>query len=584
MIIKFNKIKFKNILSYGNKESEVVFDKGLNLISAQNGCGKSSIIDALNFCLFGKPYRDIKLENLINKNNGKGLLVEVEFSRGKDNYVVKRGLKPNVFELSKNGSSLESLSSKKLNQEELNKILGIDEKLFKNIVALGVNNNKPFLQMSLGEKRALIESIFNINVLSDMSKEVKKRNSLNTTDQKVKLSELSGYKNSKKEMVNYIEFLQSQRDSFVANKAREIELKEKEILDIEKIIATSSSNIEKGNKNILHIGENLKPHNHNELTEINSQISVLNYSKAEAEKKLSRISSEAFCPVCNSPLDGEHAKKHKKDLSDEIKNTEKKLVELTKKRDEITKQKNVFEHDSSLIEQIKEKVRGQESIIKSNTLLLESKKNDLKAIQSKENDVSDTQIDKLNEKLAILEDSITNTNSQINELSSKISMDTELLKILSDEGLRYFFLQKIIPQFNFYINEYLTKFEMDLYIEFDNMLEVSITQGKFNLSYQQFSAGEKTRIDMAILLSFYKLSKNMSNWSSSILFIDEILDSGVDTSGTQSFLKALSNIVKKEDKKLGIYLISHKLNGVEMKWDNILEVNKKGFFSSIVKK
>jgi DNA repair exonuclease SbcCD ATPase subunit len=162
-------------MSFGNNMTEFSFENGLNLISAKNGSGKSSIgPEALSYVLYGKPYRDIKVSELVNRKNKKGMLTEIDFLIDSDLYKIVRGIGPAKLELYKNGNPVESLSSKALNQEEINKLLGIDYKLFKMIIALSVNYNKPFLSLSIPEKREVLESIFNVKVFSEMLKKLKK--------------------------------------------------------------------------------------------------------------------------------------------------------------------------------------------------------------------------------------------------------------------------------------------------------------------------------------------------------------------------------------------------------------------------
>ena len=204
MFVQFNKLRFKNILSYGNNFTEIDFSNGINLIRAPNGSGKSTILDALNFVLFGKPFRNIKLNRLINRINEKNLVTEIEFNIGFDKWKIVRGLKPTVFEIYKNDQVLDKLSSKKLNQAEIDKLLGINQKLFKNIVGVAVTNNKPFLSMPIWEKRELIENIFNIDVLAEMSKEVKRRKTLEQSEEKLKITESSALEKQINDNKKYI--------------------------------------------------------------------------------------------------------------------------------------------------------------------------------------------------------------------------------------------------------------------------------------------------------------------------------------------------------------------------------------------
>ena len=186
-------------------------------------------------------------------------------------------------------------------------------------------------------------------------------------------------------------------------------------------------------------------------------------------------------------------------------------------------------------------------------------------------------IDELNEKVEILQNNIS-------EITHKIEIDNKLIDVLGDEGLRMYFFKKLLPVLNGKINHYLQKFELPVTLEFDSFMNETIKTGRFEQQYNQFSGGERSRIDMAILLSFFDISKIISNWSCSFLMIDEILDSGVDQDGISQFIATLYNIVTEQNKELGIYVISHKLSEIQVPWNEYIEINKKSLFSELKSK
>ena len=271
MFVEFKKLSFCTIMSYGASGAEIDFQTGLNTIKAANGSGKSSILDALTFVLFGKPYRDIKFSELVNTANGKGLEVTCEFKIGTDTYMIRRGLKPAVFEIYKNGKEMDMLSTKKLNQDEIDKLLGINLRLFKNIVAVAVTNNRPFLSLPIGDKRALIENIFNIDVLGSMCKDVKKRKTVNNTELDLKTTERRGVVNSIEDNESYIENMRRYIASF--NEVKDANLKtirenidkyQKEIDKRTKNLAIAESKIKELSKVCFGVayGSNIKQVSH----------------------------------------------------------------------------------------------------------------------------------------------------------------------------------------------------------------------------------------------------------------------------------------------------------------------------------
>lgn len=579
MYIEFKSLKFRNLLSYGNKLTTIDFHKGLNLIKAQNGSGKSSILDALNFVLFGKPFRNIKMNQLINKYNDKDLLVSVEFNIGNDEYEIIRGLKPNLFSLRKNGNEVDSLSSKKLNQEEIDKLLGINEKLFKNIVGIAVTNNKPFLSMSTGEKRMLIENIFNIDVLSEMNKEIKKRNTCEKTEQKLKITELDGYKNSIIDNQKYIKQINGYIDQFEENKAKEIANKTSELKENEEKIAKKIANIDIGNKKLEELTKNIIKIDEEKMTEISKTIGISEHERTRIKKTLSTIGQNKICPICNSELDEGHAKEHIDGLKEDLNKIENFV--LPKLNSELKELENIKQEkikNDRTIDVIKSKLIEEETNKKSIEKQIEKIKSEIKEIENKECNFS---IQEYEEKLASLKDKEQKLNEEVEVLNHNLEINEVLLNILGDEGMKKYFFEKLLPILNQRINFYLKKFELPAELEFNNMMEEKIMTGKFEQSYNQFSGGERARIDMAILLSFFDISKIISNWSCSILFIDEVLDAGVDASGTEHFISTLYNIVTEDDRSLGIYLISHKLGEIQMNWNEVIEIEKKNMFSNL---
>lgn len=579
MFVDFERIRFKNILSYGNKWTELDFHSGLNLIKAQNGSGKSTILDAINYCLFGNPFRNIKIAQLINKYNAKELVVEMTFKINGDSYTIIRGMKPSVYSLVRNGNEIASLSSKRLNQDEIDKLLGINERLFKNIVGIAVTNNKPFLTMSIADKRSLIESIFNIDVLSEMGREVKKRNALDKSEQRLQLSELNGIKNSIDDNKSYIEKIQRYIEQFDERKASSIASLMNSIGEYKAAIEQQERNVKNGKAAIENSKNSEQAPTTEEFGKVSAAIGVLEHESKDIQRKLDTVGKCAYCPLCGEKLDDERAVKHFDEIRArlaDIKNTL--LPKLFEEQNALTEKKNKFDALTQRINMINSKVIAEEVKLKSNQNTLKDLEKQVTELEEKTCDLTSAE----NEvKLQELTERMNEMNQKLDELNHRIEVDTKLMDVLGDEGLRMYFFKKLLPVLNQRINFYLKKFELQVSLEFDPYMEAKITTGRFEQSYNQFSGGEKSRIDMAILLSFFDISKMISNWSCSILFIDEVMDAGVDVNGTSQFLSALYNIVTENDKSIGIYLISHKLSDIDINWNEIIEIEKKSMFSEL---
>lgn len=579
MFVEFKKLSFCNIMSYGASGAEIDFQAGLNTIKAANGSGKSSILDALTFVLFGKPYRDIKLSELVNTSNGKGLEVTCEFKIGTDTYMIRRGLKPAVFEIYKNGKEMDMLSTKKLNQDEIDKLLGINLRLFKNIVAVAVTNNKPFLSLPIGDKRALIENIFNIDVLGSMCKDVKKRKTVNNTELDLKTTERRGVVNSIEDNESYIENMRRYIASFN-------EVKDANIKTIRENIDKYQKEIDKRTKNLAIAESKIK-----ELTEeigavpdrsvgesLNLEIGKAQSVIDNINNTLSKLKKSRLCPVCNSPLDEGHARKHIEGMLAEKKAMEKEtlpgLMERYRAYSDIVK---TYQEKQSFIQTIRDKARTEE-ITKAT---LETELNKAKQNLEKESGKAcPASVDSYVEKLNALRAQSEELNKDIDVLTEKILIDTQLIKILGDDGIKSYFFKKLIKILNKSVNEYLNKFELkNTTIEFDETMAETMTTNLVPRTYSSYSSGERTRIDMSILLAFFDISRQISNWSCNLLFIDELFDSGVDASGIACFVNTLKEMTKDKGHKLCIYIISHKIGDLYIELTSSINIKKEHDYS-----
>ena len=574
MFVEFKKLSFCNIMSYGASGAEIDFQAGLNTIKAANGSGKSSILDALTFVLFGKPYRDIKLSELVNTSNGKGLEVTCEFKIGTDTYMIRRGLKPAVFEIYKNGKEMDMLSTKKLNQDEIDKLLGINLRLFKNIVAVAVTNNRPFLSLPIGDKRALIENIFNIDVLGSMCKDVKKRKTVNNTELDLKTTERRGVVNSIEDNESYIENMRRYIASF--NEVKDANLK-----TIRENIDKYRKEIDRRTKNLAIAESKIK-----ELTEemgavpdrsvgesLNLEIGKAQSVIDNINNTLSRLKKSRLCPVCNSPLDEGHARKHIEGMLAEKKAMEKEtLPGLMERYRAYSDTVKTYQEKQSFIQTIRDKARTEE-ITRST---LETELNKAKQNLEKESGkVCPASVDAYVEKLNALRKQSEELSKDIDVLTEKILIDTQLIKILGDDGIKSYFFKKLIKVLNKSVNEYLNKFELkNTTIEFDETMAETMTTNLVPRTYSSYSSGERTRIDMSILLAFFDISRQISNWSCNLLFIDELLDQNIDQSGIEQFVSTLYNLIQLNKKKLGIYIISHKLNELKIQISSTIEIKK----------
>ena len=580
MFVQFNKLRFKNILSYGNNFTEIDFSNGINLIRAPNGSGKSTILDALNFVLFGKPFRNIKLNRLINRINEKNLVTEIEFNIGFDKWKIVRGLKPTVFEIYKNDQVLDKLSSKKLNQAEIDKLLGINQKLFKNIVGVAVTNNKPFLSMPIWEKRELIENIFNIDVLAEMSKEVKRRKTLEQSEEKLKITESSALEKQINDNKKYISDMTQYIANFNTNNENDKATVISRIDELKNIISKNQKNIKVATDKIIELQEKTKVEpDTNAYSKTIKSLGISENEKKRIQKTLDQLKDNPLCPMCGSELSGEHAKKHIKELTEEIDRlTNIVIPKLKTEEDAYNALKKEYDANIAMIRNIEMRKSQEELSLKNSNGEINQCNKKLEEIDKRQCPFN---LDEYKEKVKTLNEQLDELKKVITGLTHQIEIDKELIDILGDDGIKVYFFRKLIPILNQNINSYLKKFELPICLEFDEQMQETIINGRSDMEYDQFSGGEKTRIDMSVLLSFFNISRIISNWSCNLLFIDEILDGGIDKNGIEQFLATLYNIVSDNEKKLGIYLVSHKIDDVKIEINKTIEIKKKGLFSEI---
>lgn len=574
MFVEFKKLSFCNIMSYGASGAEIDFQTGLNTIKAVNGSGKSSILDALTFVLFGKPYRDIKLSELVNTTNGKGLEVTVEFKIGTDMYMIRRGLKPAIFEIYKNGKEMDMLSTKKLNQDEIDKLLGINLRLFKNIVAVAVTNNKPFLSMSIGDKRSLIENIFNIDVLGMMCKDVKKRKTVNSTEMDLKTTERRGVTNSIEDNESYIENMRQYIASFNQVKDTNIKTIQENIQKYQKEIDKHTKNLSIAEAKIQELTAEIGDIPDRKVGEtLTLEMGKIRSTIDSIDKTLSKLKQSKICPVCSSPLDEGHARKHILGMLDEKKELERdKLPQLQEEYKVFNNSFMEYQEKRTFIQTIRDKARTEEATRSTLESELKRAQTNLEKEEAKTCPASlDTYIEKVN----ALKEQCEMLDKEIDVLTEKIMLDNHLIKILGDDGIKTYFFKKLVKVLNKSVNEYLMKFELkNTTIEFDETMTETMVTNMVPRTYSSYSSGERTRIDMSILLAFFDISRQISNWSCNILFIDELLDQNIDQSGIEQFVSTLYNLIQVNKKKLGIYIISHKLNELKIQISSTIEIRK----------
>ena len=565
-MITFEKIRWKNFLSTGNHYTNIQFNNhATTLIVGTNGAGKSTVLDALTFSLFGKPFRKINKGQLINSANEKDCKVEVDFSIGDIEWKVVRGIKPNTFEIWKDGNCLDQFSNANDQQKWLEQnVLKMNYKSFTQIVILGSTNFVPFMQLTATNRREVIEDLLDIKIFSSMNNLIKDkiklvRDEIRTLD--LKKESL----NDKVEMqTNWIKELESQ------SKGR--------IDDNQQKITTLFSESD----NYLSVNEQLE----NDVLDLTKQQEVvtgateklreLGNLKGKISNKVATITKEhkfftknTVCPTCEQDIEedfrinkiadaqtkAKELQSGYKELEEAIKNEEERERQFTVLSKEITKLTHGISQNNTRISGCQRQIRDLESEIQTLTDQLADRNSEHEKLNSFKQNLSQTY-----ETLASRKDTI-----RYNEFS---------YSLLKDGGVKTKIIKKYLPLINQQVNRYLQM--MDFYINFtldEEFNETVQSPIHDNFSYASFSEGEKMRIDLALLFTWREVARFKNSVNTNLLIMDEVFDSSLDGFGTEEFLKIIRFVIKDAN----VFIISHK-TGMDDRFDSVVKFEKvKGF-------
>ena len=571
-MITFKKIRWKNFLSTGNQFTDLDFQRNnTNLIVGTNGAGKSTVLDALTFSLFNKPFRKIKKSQLINTTNEKDCLVEVDFTINSRDYVVRRGIKPNIFEISVNGTLMHKEADDRAMQKILEEnILKVNYKSFTQIVILGSSNFVPFMQLSSPNRRDVIEDLLDIKIFSAMNNLIKDR--IRTRKDKIKSLEIN--KSNTKEKLsmqeNFIKELEEQGKSNIQEKNDKIKL-----LNIEADTHMEHNQIKESN-----VSELIKEQE--EVSGASERLVKLNNMKGKITQKVATIAKEhkffeenVVCPTCTQSLKDDFrlnkiddvqtkAKELKKgfeELKDTIKLEENREHHFTTISKEITKLNNGISQNNTRISGCQRQIRDLESEIQRLT--------DQLANRNTEHD-----------KLAEFKRDLQETFEELGTKREEIVHYDFAYSLLKDDGVKTKIIKKYLPFINQQVNRYLQL--MDFYINFNLDEEFNETvQSPIHedFSYASFSEGEKMRIDLALLFTWREVARVKNSVNTNLLIMDEVFDSSLDGFGTDEFLKIIRFIIKDAN----IFVISHKTD-LHDKFESVIQFDKlKGFSRMMLK-
>ena len=569
-MILFEKIRWKNFLSTGNQFTELDFTlNATNLIIGTNGAGKSTVLDALTFSLFGKPFRKINKPQLINTVNEKDCRVEVEFSVGQIEWRVVRGIKPAIFEIYRNGALLDQSSAALDQQKWLEQtVLKMNYKSFTQIVILGSSTFVPFMQLPAAHRREVIEDLLDIKIFSSMNTIIKDK--IRVIRDEVKTLEL------KKESLNDKVQMQKEFIEELENRGKE-NIKDKEI----SIMSLTEESGLLMNDN-ASLEEPLREHirEQDKLVGYADKLRKLGNLKGKISQKVSTITKEhkfftenTVCPTCTQEI-GEDFRINRindaqfkakelqsgyKELEEAIKEEEDRERQFLTLSKEISKLTNGISQNNIKISGCQRQIRTLESEIQTITNQLENRNTE-------------------HEKLEQFRDNLQNTYEDLATKKDSINYYDFTYSLLKDGGVKSKIIKKYLPLINQQVNRYLQM--MDFYInftldeEFNETVQSPIHE---DFSYASFSEGEKMRIDLALLFTWREVARFKNSVNTNLLIMDEVFDSSLDGFGTEEFLKIIRYVIRDAN----IFVISHK-TGLEDKFESVIRFEKVKGFSRMI--
>jgi len=571
-MIIFKTVRWKNFLSTGNVFSEIQLDTSpATLIVGANGAGKSTFLDAMCYALFNKPFRKISKGQLVNAVNEKDTMVELEFSIGSREYMVRRGIKPSLFEIYLNGEKLKEEASQLEQQKYLEQsILGLNYKSFTQVVVLGSSCFVPFMQLNPPNRREVIEDLLDIRIFSTMNGILKERvkgikENIREVEYQFELA-----KNKVETQQALIEHLKEQSNANTARRKTEIKNIEKEIKDIT-IVVDKDLNLSKSYEKSLEDYQNVDAN----LSQLRIYESRFKDKQKAFKKEYKFFESNEHCPTCQQTITEELRTNKKSGITDQLKEVEEATEKLRGELDDILvkiSEKNDI---------VKELSRCQQAISESQREI-EYRKRQIKAIEKKidESTGSGSSLKQEKDKLKTLaKDGLKVEESLLDEKKVRDNYNT-VTNMLRDTGIKSTIIKKYLPVMNQLINRYLK--ELDFYVSFEldeNFMETIKSRFRDEFSYASFSEGEKMRIDLALLFTWRTIAKMKNSANTNLLILDEIFDSSLDTSGTDDFLKILHTV----SDNTNVFVISHKTESLQDKFASTLRVEKKQNFSVISK-
>ena len=570
-MILFRTLRWKNLLSTGNHFTELKLNNNTNtLVVGANGSGKSTMLDALCFALFGKAFRNINKPNLVNSINNKDCVVEVEFDTNNKSYKIVRGIKPNIFEIYCNDELVDQAAASRDYQEYLERfIIKLNYKSFTQIVILGSASFTPFMQLSSTDRRAIIEDLLDIQIFSTMNGIVKdklanikdlttnKKHEIDLEQQKYDLQKkhIDDLKQNNDEKVNEYEGEISSNANTISTLANQIELFSNEVQQLQILVNEKVETEAKVKK----------------ITKIESQIES-NLSKFR--KDIGFFQHNNDCPTCRQAIAMEFKEKELTLLNTKVTECDHGLKELEKKLVEEQAKLNSINETQKKIQELQIKIATNNTSITETNKYIKKLENLLVELKNKN---SSTKKD--DDELSIINVTLTDLKQHLCDLIEEKTYYEAAFNLLKDTGIKTKIVKQYLPIINKLVNKYLASLDFFVNFNLDESFKETIkSRHRDEFTYNNFSEGEKQRIDMALMLTWRAVAKLKNSSNTNLLILDEVFDSSLDTNGTEELMKILHML---ED--VNLYVISHKGDILQDKFSNIIRFEKIKNFSKVIK-
>ena len=568
-MIKFEKVRWKNFLSTGNQFTEIELDRNeTTLIIGENGAGKSTVLDALCFALFGKPFRTISKSQLINTVNAMETVVEIEFSIASRKYKVIRGIKPNKFEIWQNDKMLNQEANSRDYQKILEQqILKLNYRSFTQVVILGSSTFVPFMQLKAKFRREVVEDLLDIKIFSVMNLLLRQRlKDLATELQEVEYNyKLSSEKISMQE--TYIKDIKNNADVIIKDKEKTYD---DNAVELGKKVSEKKT-LEENQKSLFKsVDDQISTESKD--TKLKDLRSTLTEKQKEKDKMINFFEKHDECPVCTQNIDNEFKTQmistkqtEKKEITDGLLKMENELDKTKSRLDEIKKVTDVIQDNSIKIAQLNTSIQELEKY-------QERLSSEIKELENSTINNSDE------EKLKTLQEEFNQIEQNKKELKEEKVYKEASRAMLQDTGIKTKIIKQYLPIMNQLINKYLAS--MEFYVNFtlnESFEETIKSRFRDTFNYESFSEGEKMRIDLALLFTWRAIAKMKNSTNTNLLILDEIFDSSLDSAGTDEFLKIL-NTLEGEN----VFVISHKQDVLVDKFKHTLKFEKNKNFSKMV--